>query len=73
MRASTVLFTFFAALAVAAPGKMNNVDANPLLESRQCSAAGVCSKGGDDGTFCSQLKCCSDSKSGRGGGVCCCN
>ncbi|GKT66499.1 hypothetical protein ColTof4_03991 [Colletotrichum tofieldiae] len=73
MRASAVLFTLFAALAAAAPSKTGNVDINPLLESRQCSASGTCSKGGDDGTFCSQLKCCSNSKSGRGGAVCCCD
>ncbi|KAK2051012.1 hypothetical protein LY76DRAFT_651632 [Colletotrichum caudatum] len=71
MRASAVLFTIFAALAAAAPGQ----PASPgsLLAPRQCAAAGVCSKGGDNGTFCSELQCCSGSKSGKGGAVCCCN
>ncbi|TDZ18122.1 hypothetical protein Cob_v008888 [Colletotrichum orbiculare MAFF 240422] len=71
MRASAVLFTLFAALAAAAPSGI--VETEHLLEARQCQKAGVCSKGGDNGTFCSNLKCCSDSKSGRGGAVCCCN
>ncbi|GJD03943.1 hypothetical protein ColKHC_12768 [Colletotrichum higginsianum] len=72
MRASTILFTFLATLAAAAPGQQATADVSPILQKR-CEAAGVCSQGGDDGTFCSNLKCCSDSKSGRGGAVCCCN
>ncbi|KAF6811971.1 hypothetical protein CSOJ01_05409 [Colletotrichum sojae] len=74
MRASAVLFTLFAALAAAAPGSpVGSADVNSLLETRQCAAAGVCSKGGDKGESCSALKCCSNSKSGRGNSICCCN
>ncbi|GKT45965.1 uncharacterized protein ColSpa_06146 [Colletotrichum spaethianum] len=73
MRASTILFTLFATLAVAAPRNMGADDVNSLLETRACAQPGTCSKGGDDGTFCSQLNCCSNSKSGKGGAVCCCN
>ncbi|KAK1590712.1 uncharacterized protein LY79DRAFT_669688 [Colletotrichum navitas] len=73
MRASAVLFTLFATLAAAAPAQSAAVEVGSLLETRQCSQPGVCSKGGDDGTFCSQLNCCSGSKSGRGGAVCCCD
>ncbi|KAK1672694.1 hypothetical protein BDP55DRAFT_770753 [Colletotrichum godetiae] len=73
MRASTVLMTFFAALAVAVPSNLDSINLPSLLETRQCAKAGTCSKGGDKGESCSALKCCSDSKSGRGGQVCCCN
>ncbi|KAF6841046.1 hypothetical protein CMUS01_03710 [Colletotrichum musicola] len=70
MRASAVLFTLFAALAAAAPGSpVGSVDVNSLIETRQCAAAGACSKGGDKGESCSALKCCSNSKSGRGNSV----
>ncbi|OLN86137.1 hypothetical protein CCHL11_05295 [Colletotrichum chlorophyti] len=69
MRSSTVILTLLATLAAAAPSYMASVDTNSLIETRQCAAAGVCSAGGDRGESCSALKCCSDSKSGRGGGV----
>ncbi|WYZ45614.1 hypothetical protein EsH8_VIII_000930 [Colletotrichum jinshuiense] len=73
MRVSTVLFTLFATIAVAAPSNVGTLDSNSLLETRQCAATGVCSAGGDKGESCSALKCCSNSKSGKGNSVCCCN
>ncbi|KAK1967739.1 hypothetical protein LY78DRAFT_679930 [Colletotrichum sublineola] len=74
MRASAVLLTLFAALAAAAPSTQPGaLDTGSLLETRQCAAAGVCSKGGDKGESCAQLQCCSGSKSGRENAVCCCN
>ncbi|KXH66686.1 hypothetical protein CSAL01_12307 [Colletotrichum salicis] len=62
MRASTVLMTLFAALAVAVPSNLDSINLPSLLETRQCAKAGTCSKGGDKGESCSALKCCSDSK-----------
>ncbi|KAL0938004.1 uncharacterized protein CTRU02_207735 [Colletotrichum truncatum] len=74
MRASTVFVALFATLAVATPNPVVEHDGlDVALDRRQCSAAGVCSKGGDKGENCSALKCCSNSKSGRGNSVCCCN
>lgn len=69
MRASSVLMALFATLAVAVPSNLDSVNLPSLLESRQCAKAGTCSKGGDKGESCSALKCCSNSKSGRGGQV----
>ncbi|KAJ0162426.1 hypothetical protein CTA2_4587 [Colletotrichum tanaceti] len=72
MRASTVLFTLLATLAAAAPTQQDPSGVFTILEEK-CAGFGDCSLGGDDGTFCSKLNCCSGSKSGRGGSVCCCN
>ncbi|KAK1500917.1 hypothetical protein CTAM01_06369 [Colletotrichum tamarilloi] len=69
MRASSVLVALFATLAVAVPSNLDSVNLPSLLETRQCAKAGTCSKGGDKGESCSALKCCSNSKSGRGGQV----
>lgn len=69
MRASAVLMALFATLAVAVPSNLDSVNLPSLLETRQCAKAGTCSKGGDKGESCSALKCCSNSKSGRGGQV----
>ncbi|KAF9871898.1 hypothetical protein CkaCkLH20_10530 [Colletotrichum karsti] len=69
MRVSTILFTLFATLAVAAPAPdLASVD-EAALWARDGAPAGTCSKGGDKGESCSALKCQSNSKSGRGGGV----
>ncbi|EXF85806.1 hypothetical protein CFIO01_10875 [Colletotrichum fioriniae PJ7] len=67
MRASAVLMALFATLVVAVPSNLDSVNLPSLLETRQCAKAGTCSKGGDKGESCSALKCCSNSKSGRGG------
>ncbi|KAH9242271.1 hypothetical protein K456DRAFT_1718828 [Colletotrichum gloeosporioides 23] len=78
MRASTIFVTLFAALTVAMPllgtkNELSAVNEASLLVARQGAPAGTCSKGGDKGESCAALKCQSNSKSGRGNGVCCCN
>ncbi|KAJ0383558.1 hypothetical protein COL922a_010239 [Colletotrichum nupharicola] len=78
MRASTILVTLFATLAVAipAPGPKNElsaVDEASLLVARQGAPAGTCNKPDNDGSACAALKCQSNSKSARGNKVCCCN
>ncbi|KAK1982751.1 hypothetical protein LZ30DRAFT_781074 [Colletotrichum cereale] len=73
MRASAALFTLFAALAAATPSRLVSGDLYSPLEARDCHPKGECSKGGDDGTFCSQFLCCNKSKFGIGGQKCCCN
>ncbi|EUC40059.1 hypothetical protein COCMIDRAFT_9989 [Bipolaris oryzae ATCC 44560] len=55
-------------VAYAAPASGSPVPENPLL-TRQCAANGVCAP---NPTACSNLRCCSGAKQGRGGGVCCC-
>ncbi|KAF4912437.1 hypothetical protein CGCVW01_v011143 [Colletotrichum viniferum] len=78
MRASAVFVTLFATLAVAipAPGPKNElsaVDEASLLVARQGSPPGTCNKPDKDGSACAALRCESNSKSGRGAKVCCCN